>query len=197
MSSIAVCKTCGKNFRKKNNRTVRSHCDECKPLYAKTLNRRNVYNRSKSSIEKETKEEYRIRLLEEEVKELKSIFETISDSTKRQIAKEVGVAIGETMKIATKNLEEDFNEHRLLVESVVADEFKKQNTKFQNQLAILNTRMKKLDESFTVLDSKMAEHLHYYTTKLSLHKNRKGGSIQKNRTITGKKRDEVEKRDGI
>jgi chaperonin cofactor prefoldin len=137
-------------------------------------------------------EEHRIRLLEEEVKELKSVFETISDSTKRQIAKEVGVAIQETMKIATKNLEEDFNEHRLLVESVVSDEFKKQNTKFQNQLAILNTRMKRLDESFTDLDSKMAEHLHYYTTELSLHKNRKGGRIQKNRTITGKKRDEVD-----
>jgi hypothetical protein len=192
MSSIAVCKTCGKNFRKRSNLEVRSHCDECSTNFTKKLNKRNVYNRSKSSIEKETKEEYRIRLLEEEVKELKSIFETISDSTKRQIAKEVGVAIGETMKIATKNLEEDFNEHRLLVESVVADEFKKQNTKFQNQLAILNTRMKKLDESFTVLDSKMAEHLHYYTTKLSLHKNRKGGSIQKNRTITGKKRDVVD-----
>mgnify|MGYP001363384602 CR=1 FL=1 len=58
--------------------------------------------------------------------ELKSVFETISDSTKRQIAKEVGVAIQETMKIASKNLEEDFNNHKLLVESVVSDEFKKQ-----------------------------------------------------------------------
>lgn len=192
MSNIAVCKTCGKNFRKKNNRTVRSYCDECSTNFAKTLNKRNVYNRTKSSIEKETKEEYRIRLLEEEIKELKSVFETISDSTKRQIAKEVGVAIQATMKIASKNLEEDFNNHKLLVESVVSDEFKKQNTKFQNQLAILNTRMKKLDESFTDLDTKMAEHLHYYTTKLSLHKNRKGGRVQKNRTITGKKRDEVD-----
>lgn len=196
MSNIAVCQKCGTNFRKRSNTEVRSYCDKCS-TFSKMLNRRNIYTRSKSSIEKETKEEYRIRLLEEEIKELKSVFETISDNAKEQIAKEVGVAIQETMKIASKNLEEDFNNHKLLVESVVSDEFKKQNTKFQNQLAILNTRMKKLDESFTDLDTKMAEHLHYYTTKLSLRKNRKGGRVQKNRTITGKKRDEVEKRDGI
>ena len=192
MSNIAVCRRCGKNFRKRSILEVRSDCDECSRKFTKMLNRRNVYNRTKSSTERETKEEYRIRLLEEEIKELKSVFENISDNRKEQIAKEVGVAIQETMKIASKNLEEDFNNHKLLVESVVADEFKKQNTKFQNQLAILNTRMKKLDESFTDLDSKMAEHLHYYTTKLSLHKNRKGGRVQKNRTITGKKRDEVD-----
>jgi len=191
MSNIAVCKTCGKNFRKRSNVEVRSYCDKCSP-FSKILNKRNIYTRSKSSIEKETREEYRIRLLEEEIKELKSVFETISDSTKEQIAKEVGIAIVETMKIASKNLEEDFNEHRLLVESVVADEFKKQNAKFQNQLAILNTRMKRLDKSFTDLDTKMAEHLHYFATKLSLRKNRKGGRLTKTHTITGKKRDEVD-----
>lgn len=195
MSYVSVCIKCESNFTKFSMKDPVSYCDTCNPNRARQLNKKNIYNRKRTK--EESDDDFRIRLVEEGLKELKNVFESVSDASKKQIAKEVGTAIFDTMAIATKNITEDMREQKesimQIIDTHVSTEFEKQNSKFQKQLAILNTRMMKLTARVDEVDKSMTEHLHYYATKLNLQKKATGNKTLSRKNHLKQKKEEGEK----
>lgn len=132
-------------------RDPKSYCDSCWSSRANRINRQNIYNRTKQ--EKVSSEEMRIRTIEEDVKEFKHIFDTymesVGESMKEEMAITVGNAITDVIDKAYINIEKSVEEH-------VASEFEKTNVKFTTQLALLNTRMFRLDTEINLLVQKLA-----------------------------------------
>ena len=157
-------------FIKRSMKSVTSYCDECSPSHAKKLTRRNIYKRKRPK--EEGKDAVRILILEEEFKELKNVFETISSTMKKEMGIIVGQAINSVMDKTYSNIEKDMKLQTDIMkektEEHVSNEFDKLNVKFSNQLATLNTRMLRLKKEYSTLDETMTEHLHYYATKMNM-----------------------------
>ncbi|RZD54457.1 MAG: hypothetical protein CXT67_00140 [Methanobacteriota archaeon] len=121
----------------------KSYCDSC---WTYGINRKNIYNRTKRKDE--SLEEMRIRTIEEDLKDLKHIFdtyiETMGETMKEEMAITIGKAITDVIDKAYINIEKNVEEH-------VSSEFDKLNVKFTTQLAILNTRMFRLDTEINLL----------------------------------------------
>jgi len=143
VSYVSVCLKCKSNFTKFSMKDSKSYCDSC---WTYGINRKNIYNRTKRKDE--SLEEMRIRTIEEDLKDLKHIFdtyiETMGETMKEEMAITIGKAITDVIDKAYINIEKNVEEH-------VSSEFDKLNVKFTTQLAILNTRMFRLDTEINLL----------------------------------------------
>jgi len=146
VSYVSVCLECKSNFTKRSMKDTNSYCNNCWSSRAKRINKQNIYNRTKQKDE--SLEEARTRLLEEDIKDLKHIFDTyiktMGETMKEEMAITIGKAITDVIDKAYINIEKNVEEH-------VSSEFDKLNVRFTTQLAILNTRMFRLDTEINLL----------------------------------------------